>query len=61
MIGNLVARPDGGVDADLYVRLHTSMPLEEAQDLAEIMDVGNSWRDAYQANGELAAARESQA
>jgi hypothetical protein len=53
LIGNLCSRPDGGVDADLFVRLHTSMCLKQALDLAEIMEVGNSWRDAYQANAEL--------
>lgn len=59
LIGNLASRPEGGVDWALVTACRRrpsrgGITLDELLDLAEIDEVGRSWRDAYQANGELA-------
>jgi hypothetical protein len=58
LIGNLVSRPEGGLDAFMYNALNTELSLDDALNLAEIDEVQRSWRDATQANVEERAAVE---
>lgn len=46
IVARLVSRPEGGVDPQMYLALHTTLPLDGALDLIEIDDVARSWRAA---------------
>lgn len=60
LIGNLCARPDGGVDHALFLALQTTLSLDDALDLEEIDQVSRSHRDAAQANLERPTAETGQ-
>ena len=51
-IGNLVLRPEGGLDIEMYRALHNDFSLDELFDLEEIEEVARSHRDAAMANAE---------
>ena len=64
LIGNLAIKPEGGTDHDFLAKCKRrptqgGYSLDDLFDALEVDDVGRSWRDAYQANAELAAAKGS--
>ena len=53
MIARLTQRPDGGVDPQMFIALHTpNLSLDRALDLVEIDQWSQSWRAAAQWNSE---------
>jgi hypothetical protein len=56
-IGNLLIKPEGGVDWALLRAFQTDMTLDDLDDLEECDRVERSWRDAAHANAEHAAVK----
>lgn len=55
LIAELVHRPEGGSDAAMFHALKTTLSFDDALDLREISEWGDSWRAAIQRNADAIA------
>ena len=59
LIGNLCTKAEGGVDVEMFRALHDDMSLDDALDMAEILEVWRSWNTAAEMNADEKRAIES--